>query len=113
MVRPPDAAEVAALAIWDDLLRGYAELIEQQRTFLLTVGSVDPLDDALLEPPVFVIPQDAPPLPAALESWATSLLSETAGLAEIAHEILATRPAGARPQLFAPSAGGSTLDQKI
>lgn len=113
MVHPPDVAEAVAFELWEDLLRAYAEVIEQQRSFLLTVGAVEGADDAAFEPPLFGIPLDAPPMPAALESWATSLLAETAGLAEIAHEILAARPANVRPQLFAPSAGGSTLDQKI
>jgi hypothetical protein len=113
MVRSPDAAEAAAFELWEDLLRAYAEVIEQQRSFLLTAGAVEGADAAAFEPPLFEIPLDVPPLPAALESWATSLLSETAGLAEIAREILAARPANVRPQRFAPAAGGSTLDQKI
>lgn len=113
MVRPPDAAEVAALAIWDDLLRAYAETIEQQRSYLLSLGSVDDADEVLLIPPTFDIPGDVPPMPASMEAWATSLLTETVGLAELAHQLLGERPVERRPQLFRSAASGSVLDQKI
>lgn len=113
MVRPPDAAEAEAIAIWDDLLRAYAEVIECQRVFLLALGSLDTLDDVVWDEPVFEIPADVPPMPASFEPWATSLLSETAGLAELAHGILSERPAVVRPPRFAAASSGSTLDQKI
>lgn len=113
MVRPPDAAEVAALAIWDDLLRAYAETLEHQRSYLLSLGSLDDADEALLVPPTFDVPTDVPPMPSSLEAWATSLLAETAGLTELAQELLGDRPAERRPQLFHASASGSVLDQKI
>jgi len=113
MVRPPDAAEAEAIAIWDDLLRAYAEVIEQQRGFLLSLGSLDMLDDVVWDEPVFEIPADVPPMPAAYQDWATSLLSETAGLAELAHGILSDRPTTPRPPRFVSVSSGSTLDQKI
>ena len=101
------------MAVWDDLLRGYAETVEQQRSFLLSVGVLDQVDEAMLVQPVFEIPADVPPMPAAYQDWATSLLSETAGLAELAHGILSDRPAAPRPPRFASAPSGSTLDQKI
>lgn len=115
MVRPPDAAEVAALAFWDDLLRAYAETIELQRSYLLSLGSVDATDtdDALLAPPTFELPADAPPMPESMQAWAMSLLAETAGLTQLAAQLLADRPIERRPQLFQASTGGSVLDQKI
>jgi hypothetical protein len=70
MVRPPDEAaqaEAAALEIWNDLLRGYAEAVEQQRAYLLTSGSLDDVDEAMLVPPSFQIPAEVPPMPASLE----------------------------------------------
>ncbi|MCB0998692.1 MAG: hypothetical protein R2713_10025 [Ilumatobacteraceae bacterium] len=121
MVRPPDAgalAEAAALAAWDDLLRAYAETIELQRSYLLSLSSLDDVDEALLAVPGFEIPTDLPPMPASLERWATSLLSETAGLAALARQILDDRPAtassgAARASRFAAAPSGSSLDQKI
>lgn len=116
MMRPPDEAaqaEAAALEIWNDLLRGYAEAVEQQRAYLLTSGSLDDVDEAMLVPPSFQIPAEVPPMPASLEPWALSLLTETAGLTEIAHQILSDRPASSRPMRFAAAASGSVLDQKI
>jgi len=113
MVRPPSTEEAASMAVWDDLLRGYAEVIEQQRSFLLSVGSLDQVDEAMLVPPVFEIPADVPPMPAPYQAWATSLLSETAGLAELAHGILSDRPTTPRPPRFVSVSSGSTLDQKI
>lgn len=117
MVRPPDEAaqaEAAALEVWNDLLRGYAESVEQQRSYLLSLGSLDQVDEAALVPPSFELPGDVPPMPASLEPWAMSLLTETAGLTEIAHQILSDRPPVTRPpSRFAAAAGGSVLDQKI
>jgi hypothetical protein len=115
MVRPPSEQEVAAIALWEDLLRAYAETIEEQRSYLLSLSALDQVDEATIVPPVFEVPADVPPMPASFEPWAMSLLNETAGLAEIAHQILSERPAAAppRPQRFASSASGSSLDQKI
>lgn len=113
MVRPPDAAEVAALAIWDDLLRAYAETIEQQRSYLLSLGSIDDADEAMLILPMFDIPDHVPPMPASMEPWATSLVTETVGLAELAQQLLGDRPVERRPQRFQSAASGSVLDQKI
>lgn len=114
MVRPPDAVEAEAISIWDELLRAYAEVLEQQRAFLLSLGALDALDDIVWDEPVFVAPAEVPPMPAGHLAWATSLLSETAGLAELAHGILSERPAAvARPPRFASASSGSTLDQKI
>ena len=65
-------------------------------------------------PPTFEVPTDVPSMPASFGPWAMSLLTETAGLTEIAHQILSDRPAAAaRPPRFASSSSGSTLDQKI
>lgn len=113
MVRPPDAAEAAAIALWDDLLRAYAEVIEQQRAYLLSLSAVEHLDEATLLPPQFRVPAGVPPMPSSFEPWAMSLLTETAGLTELAHQILSDRPAIARAPRFASSSSGSTLDQKI
>jgi hypothetical protein len=113
MVRPPDAAEATAVAVWDDLLRAYAEAVEQQRAYLLSLSSLDQVDDETLAPPMFEIPAHVPPMPTSLEAWAMSLLTETAGLAEIAHQILSDRPVATRPARHASSNSGSTVDQKI
>ncbi len=113
MVRPPDAAEATAIAVWDDLLRAYAEAIEQQRAFLLSLSSLDRVDDETLAPPGFEIPANVLPMPASLEPWAMSLLTETAGLTELAHQMLSDRPVVARPSRLALASSGSTLDQKI
>jgi hypothetical protein len=113
MVRPPDAAEAAAIAVWDDLLRAYAEVIEQQRAYLLSLSSVDQVDEASLTAPMFHVPSGVPPMPTSFEPWAMSLLTETAGLTELAHQILSDRPVTPRPPRFASSSSGSTLDQKI
>jgi hypothetical protein len=113
MVRPPEAAEVAALAFWDDLLRAYAETLELQRAYLLSLGSLDAADDALLGTPSIELPADAPPMPESMQAWAMSLLAETAGLTQLATQLLGDRPVERRPQRFQASAGGSVLDQKI
>jgi len=113
MVRPPDTAEAAAIAAWDGLLLAYAEFIEQQRAYLLSLSAVEHLDDASLLPPQFHEPQGVPPMPASFEPWAMSLLTETAELTELARQILSDRPAIGRGPRFASSASGSTLDQKI
>ncbi len=113
MVRPPDAAETAATAIWDDLLRGYAETVEQQRSYLLSLGSVGDVDTALLDRPVFEVPDHVPPMPAALEPWARALVAETEGLAGLAREIVGDRPVERRPSRFTQDASGSVLDRKM
>jgi hypothetical protein len=119
MVRPPDAADVAAHEVWDDLLRAYAETIELQRSYLLSLGSSDQPEDGAIQIPGFDLPAGLPPMPETFEPWAMSLLSETAGLAELAQQILNDRPAPAtmtntaRAPRLASAAGRSTLDQKI
>lgn len=113
MVRPPDESEAAAIAVWDDLLRAYAEAIEHQRAYLLSVGALDHADESVVAPPAFEIPTDIPPMPSSFEPWAMSLLTETAGLTELAHGVLSDRPLVPRAHRAAATASGSTLDQKI
>lgn len=105
------------IARWDDLLRAFAEVVEQQRAFLLTIDLDSPVDDAALTVPWLELPDDMPPLPAELASWASSLLRDTAGLTELATEVLARHPAPSvqrpRTRAFAEAASGSSMDQKL
>ena len=113
MVRPPDESEAAAIAVWDDLLRAYAEAIEHQRAYLLSAGGLDHADESMTAPPAFEIPTDIAPMPSSFEPWAMSLLTETVGLTELAHGVLSDRPLVPRAQRAAATASGSTLDKKI
>ncbi len=101
------------MVVWDDLLREYAESIEQQRAYLLSVGSIEQPDESTLAVPAFEIPTDVPPMPSSFQPWAMSLLTETAGLTETAHRLLSDRPLAQRSLRFAASGSGTTLDQKI
>ena len=82
-----------AAARWDDLLRAFAEVVEQQRSFLLTIDLDSPIDETALIVPQLDLPDDMPPLPPEMASWATSLLRDIAGLTELATHVLASHPA--------------------
>jgi hypothetical protein len=116
MVRPLPSADADAIMVWDDLLRAYAETIEQQRSYLLSIGAA-PLDPMDLVPPSFDVPDNTPIMPTAYADWATSLVHETEGLAELAAQILADRPPSAtelvRRSVISGTAGGSMMDQKL
>lgn len=111
------AAGQDARARWDDLLRAFADVVEQQRAFLLTIDLANPIDEAALVVPALVLPDDMPPLPDEFASWASSLVRDTAGLTELAAGILADHPAPqarrTRARAFADAASGSSMDQKL
>jgi hypothetical protein len=104
-----------AAARWDDMLRAFAEIVEQQRAFLLTIDLDNPLDEVALAVPHLELPADMPPMPPEFATWASSLLRDTAGLTELATEALARHPAPQvrRPRAFAEAANGSSMDQKL
>lgn len=104
-----------ARARWDDMLRAFADVVEQQRAFLLTIDLANPIDEAALAVPALALPDDMPPIPDEFVPWASSLLRDTAGLTELAAGILAHHPApqARRPRAFAEAASGSSMDQKL
>jgi hypothetical protein len=109
------ATATDAVARWDDLLRAFAEVVEQQRSFLLTIDLDSPLDETALIVPQLELPDDMPPMPAEFGSWASSLLRDTAGLTELATQVLAAHPAPPtrRPRAFIEAASGGSMDQKL
>jgi hypothetical protein len=109
----PGEDAATAVAVWDDLLRGYAAVLDEQRAMLLAVDLDEPLDGDALGVPAFEPPASAPTLPDSLRGRAHALLAETEGLIELARSVLAAHPGPNRRQPTAASAGGSTLDQLI
>ena len=103
------------VALWEDVLRSYAEVVEAQRSFLLSIDQEEPFEGDHLIAPVFEVPVDMPPMPEQFEAWAASLVRETAGLAELAQHVLDLHPAPAvrRPMARFIDAGGSTMDRQI
>jgi len=101
--------------LWDDLLRAFAATVDEQRTALLAIDAGIGGDDGAFVLPHLDLPSDMPPLPAELVDWARSLLRETAGLAELASDVLARHPAtpARRTRLFAEPTAGSSMDQKL
>lgn len=106
---------VDAAARWDDLLRAFAAVVEQQRSFLLTVDLDNPIDELPLVVPSLDLPDDMPPMPAEFTSWASALARDVAGLTELAAGVLARHPApqARRPRAFAEAVSGSSMDQKL
>ncbi|MBI5087585.1 MAG: hypothetical protein HZB15_01580 [Actinobacteria bacterium] len=110
-----DADDAWAVQVWEDVLRSYAAVLDEQRAFLLTAGPDDLADPRALLPPPFAPPVALPPLPAELESWAQSLAVETDGLAQLAADVLARLPVPQPPRRL-PTAGTSsspTLDRSL
>ena len=101
--------------IWEDVLRSYAEIVEAQRSFLLSIDQEEPFEGDQLLAPVFLPPAHMPPMPEQFEAWAASLVRETAGLAELAQHVLDLHPAPVvrRPMARFIDAGGSTMDRQI
>ena len=109
----PGEDTATAVAVWDDLLRGYAAVLDEQRAMLLSVDFDEPLDGDTLVVPAFEPPASVPALPESLRGRARSLLAETEGLTELARSVLAAHPAPHRRLPAVASAGGDAVDQRI
>lgn len=109
----PGEDTATAVAVWDDLLRGYAAVLDEQRAVLLAVDFDEPLDGDTLGVPTFEPPASVPALPESLRGRARALLAETEGLTELARSVLAAHPAPHRRLPAALSAGGDAVDQRI
>lgn len=109
----PGEDTATAIAVWDDLLRGYAAVLDEQRSVLLAVDLDEPLDRDALFVPAFEPPASVPTLPESLRGRARALLAETEGLTELARSVLAAHPAPHRRLPTAVSAGGGAVDQRI
>lgn len=72
---------------WEDVLRSYADALDQHRALLLGVQPEGFESDLAL--PTFVPPDDLPPCPAELAPRLRALQHETAGLVELAQTTLA------------------------
>jgi hypothetical protein len=109
----PGEDVATAVAVWDDLLRGYAAVLDEQRAMLLAVDFDEPLDGDALIVPTFEPPASVPALPDSLRGRARALLAETEGLTELTRSVLAAHPARHRRLPAAVSAGDSAVDQRI
>lgn len=107
-------ADAGALELWDDVLRAYAGVLDEQRALLLSVDPDHPLDLDGVMLPSFLPPVECPPLPDELRGRAMALLAETEGLAALARDVLAHHPAPNRRAVpLRPHDDGSALDQKL
>jgi hypothetical protein len=101
-----------AASLWDDVLRSYAESLDEQRAYLLTAQPDELIDGGRWMPPMFAPPASMPPMPDEFASWARALLRETEGLARLAADVLeripAPTPRALRPQ---PTTGEITTGQ--
>lgn len=102
-----------AVAVWDDVLRGYAAVLDEQRSLLLAIDLDEPLEAEVLAVPTFDPPAGMPPMPISMRSRAHALIAETEGLAELARTVLAALPAPNRRPSSPTAAGGDTVDQRI
>lgn len=105
--------------IWDELLRAFAEVLDDQRAVLLGVDADAVFDDSVVAPPAFMPPAGAPPMPYELRSRAASLQRETDGLLELARELLgrleptiAAAPTPMR-RLLSTNAVSSLMDTRL
>ncbi|MEX0846612.1 MAG: hypothetical protein WD023_02450 [Ilumatobacteraceae bacterium] len=103
----------SAVSVWDDLLRGYAAVLDEQRAFILAVDLDEPLDGEALIVATFDPPANAPAVPESMHGRVRALLAETEGLAELASAVLAAHPLPNRHLPIASSAGGGAVDQRI
>ncbi|MGD9999347.1 MAG: hypothetical protein AB7L17_16725 [Ilumatobacteraceae bacterium] len=104
------------VALWEDVLRSYASVLDEQRAFLLTAGPDDLADPRAAMPPPFAPPAAMPPMPPELESWARSLVTETEGLAQLAADVLGQLPVPRPPRRMLRADAGSappTLDRSL
>lgn len=107
-------ARPADVALWDDVMRAYAAVLDEQRALLLSVDAEHPLDLDGVALPWFEPPGDLPAMPDELRGRAHALLVETQGLAALAREVLAQHPIpGSRTFARGAGDGGSALDQKL
>jgi hypothetical protein len=82
-----------AASLWDDVLRSYAQSLDDQRSFLLTAQPDQLVDGGSWMPPTFAPPAFMPPMPDEFVGWAQALLRDTEGLAQLAAEVLERIPA--------------------
>ena len=108
-----------AASLWDDVLRSYAQSLDEQRAYLLSAEPDDLIDGGHWLPPTFAPPASMPPMPDEFASWAHALLRDTEGLAQLAAEVLDRLPP---PTLRAPrrlpttgevSSGQATWDRSM
>ncbi|MCU1360323.1 MAG: hypothetical protein JWN99_1612 [Ilumatobacteraceae bacterium] len=88
-----------AASLWDDVLRAYAESLDEQRAYLLSAQPDELADSRTWMPPTFALPASMPPMPDEFASWAQALLRDTEGLAQLAADVLDSIPA---PTMRAP-----------
>ena len=106
-----------AAELWEDVLRSYAQSLDEQRAYLLTASPDELADGRSWMPPPFAPPATMPPMPPELESWAQALLRETEGLVQLTADALARMPLPPqrprRPPAFGAGAGPSKLDRSL
>lgn len=113
-VRGPQLQRSDFSAVWDDVLRAYESVLDEQRSYLLNLGPDDLVDRASVALPKFIPSAALPPMPASHLSWAKALLRDTEGLAGLAADLLEGVPAPAVPRPRRPSAmSASTLDRTL
>lgn len=102
---------------WDDVLRAYAAALDEHRSVLTTMHADGIGPDPALTAPRFVPPSGIGSLPAALHDRAVALLTQTAGLVELASQLSADLADAAPPVASARTArvtvGTSTMEQRL
>jgi hypothetical protein len=104
---PAAAGDPTAVELWDEVLRAYADVLDDHRGFLAVVGPDGLDDDTALVPPPFVVPSDLPPLPTELRGRADALLTEVAGLVALAGEMLVEHRPPMAPTTARPTTAGT------
>jgi hypothetical protein len=100
--------------VWDDVLRAYESVLDEQRSYLLNLGPDDLVARASYALPKFIPSPALPPMPASHLSWAKALLRDTEGLAALAADLLEGVPTPPVPRPHRPSAmSASTLDRTL
>ena len=103
-------------ARWSDVLRAYAAVLDELRAALLLAGPEGFPTGVLPLPNAFDIPHDMPPCPPELAARLRVLQNETAGLIELAQDLLRRFPPVAPSRrLAAPAArsGTSLMDTRL
>ena len=106
----PDVT-TGAEAAWEQVLRAYAEALDEHRELLATVTHTD-LGD--LTVPHFRPPEGLPPLPQTMLAWAEALSRETDELVQQATEFLSRNRSSVAPVRLGRMAeeSSSSFDQK-
>ena len=117
-VRDPDAprrdvvagaTDLAVRRQWDDVLRSYADALDQHRALLLGVHPEGFESD--LATVAFVPPDGLPPCPAEMAPRLRALELETAGLVELARSTLAELKPSAPPHVHRAPAADATSNR--